>query len=133
MSVITRSASRPAVPVRRLTVNDVCAALFASGLQRSDVATSDAVAEAVSRAVRQSGVRGCAGLMAQEFGDHSEAAIDRMRWIRPLAAVMPARRSRPATGSSQSGGAESGPGTVNGPLTITGTIGTVPPPGTDRA
>ena len=121
------------MPVRGLTVNDVCVALFASGLQRSDAATSDAVAEAVSRAVRQPGVRGCAGLMAHEFGGHSEAAIDRMRWIRPLAAVMPARCSRQATGSSQSGGAESGPGNVNGPLTITGTTGTVPPPGTDRA
>jgi hypothetical protein len=71
----------------RLNVNDArCAALFASGLQRSDAPTSEAVAEAVSRAIRQFGVRGCAGRMAQEFGDHPEAAVDRMRWVRRLVA-----------------------------------------------
>jgi hypothetical protein len=69
----------------RLNVNDArCAALFASGLQRSDAPTSEAVAEAVSRAIRQFGVRGCAGRMAQEFGDHPEAAMDRMGWVRRL-------------------------------------------------
>ena len=77
-----------------------CAALFASGLQRSDVLTSDAVADAVSRTVRQFGVSGCVGLMAQEFGDHPETAADRMRWIRQLAGEMPARSARPAAGST---------------------------------
>ncbi len=68
-----------------LTVNDAqCAALFVSGLQRSDAASGDAVAQAATRAVRQFGVRGCVGLMAQEFGDHPEAAMDRMQWIRQL-------------------------------------------------
>jgi len=68
-----------------LTVNDAqYAALFVSGLQRSDGLSGDAVAETVSRAVRQFGVCGCVGLMAQEFGDHPEAAMDRMRWIRQL-------------------------------------------------
>ena len=33
---------------------------------------------------------------AQEFGDHPEAAVDRMRWIRPLTAAMPARSARTA-------------------------------------
>jgi hypothetical protein len=69
-----------------------CAALFASGLQRSDVLTSDAVADAVSRTVRQFGVRGCIGLMAQEFGDHPETAMDRMRWIRQLVSEIQASR-----------------------------------------
>ncbi len=62
-----------------------CEALFASGLQRSDAPAAEAVAEAISRAVRQLGIRGCAGRMAQEFGDHPEAAADRMRWVRRLA------------------------------------------------
>ena len=76
----------------RLNVNDArCAALFASGLQRSDGPTSEAVAEAVSRAIRQFGVRGCAGRMAQEFGDHPEAAMVRMRWVRLLVAETPGR------------------------------------------
>ncbi len=76
----------------RLYLNDAqCTALFASGLQRSDASTSDVVAQAVRRTVRQIGLRGCAAVMAQEFGDHPETAIDRMRWIRRLAGEMPAR------------------------------------------
>jgi hypothetical protein len=75
----------------RLNVSEArCAALFASGLRRSDAPTGEAVAEAVSRAVWQFGVRGCVGRMAQEFGDHPEAAMDRMRWVRQLAGEMPA-------------------------------------------
>ncbi|HEY6309697.1 MAG TPA: hypothetical protein VIY52_02660 [Streptosporangiaceae bacterium] len=82
-----------------LNVNDArCAALFASGLQRSDAPTSEAVAEAVSRAIAQFGVRGCAGRMAQEFGDHPEAAMDRMRWIRQLVCETPGRRVHAAAG-----------------------------------
>jgi hypothetical protein len=65
-----------------------CAALFASELQKSDAPTGDAVAEAARRAVRRFGVRGCEGRMAQEFGDHPEAAIDRMRWVRQLVREM---------------------------------------------
>ena len=78
-----------------LDMTDVrCAVLFASGLQQSDAPTGSAVAEAVQRTVRQFGVRGCAGRMAQEFGDHPEAARDRMRWVRQLAAEISAS-SRP--------------------------------------
>jgi hypothetical protein len=40
--------------------------------------------EAIRMAVREFGTRGCASLMAQEFGDHPEAAAERMRWIRQL-------------------------------------------------
>lgn len=69
----------------KLNVIDTqCAALFASGLQQSDAPTGDAVAEAMRRTVRRIGVRGCQGRMAQEFGDHPEAAMDRMRWVRQL-------------------------------------------------
>ena len=69
----------------RLNVDDArCEALFASGLQRSDAPTAQAVAETIRVAVRGIGTRGCASLMAQEFGDHPEAAAERMRWIRQL-------------------------------------------------
>jgi len=44
------------------------------------------VAEAITVAVRRLGIRGCIGRMAQEFGDHPEAAAERMRWVRRLAA-----------------------------------------------
>ena len=60
-----------------------CEALFASELQRSDAPTAESVTEAISRTVRRLGTRGCAGRMAQEFGDHPQAAAERMRWIRP--------------------------------------------------
>ena len=79
----------------RLNVTDArCAALFASGLQRSDTPDADMVAEVISHAVRQFGTRGCAGRMAQEFGDHPEMAADRMRWIRQLVGEVSARPSR---------------------------------------
>jgi hypothetical protein len=65
-----------------------CAALFASELQQSDAPTGDAAAEAVRQAVTRFGVRGCEGRMAQEFGDHPEAAIDRMQWVRQLVREM---------------------------------------------
>ncbi len=67
-------------------------ALFASELQPSDATTAAAVAEAISRTVRQFGIGGCVSLMAQEFGDHPEAARDRMRWVRQLVGEVPAAR-----------------------------------------
>jgi hypothetical protein len=73
----------------RLNIIDTqCAALFASALQQSDAPTGGAIAEAVRRTVRQLGVRGCEGRMAQEFGDHPEAAVHRMRWVRQLVREM---------------------------------------------
>ena len=67
-----------------------CRALFCSGLQPSDAPTADMVTAAISRAVRQFGIGGCAGQMAQEFGDHPDAAASRMRWVRQLIAQGPA-------------------------------------------
>ena len=69
----------------RLSVNDArCVALFASGLQRSDAPAAEALAEIIRHTVRRLGIAGCASRMAQEFGDHPEAAASRMRWIRQL-------------------------------------------------
>ena len=67
-----------------------CQALFSSGLQPSDAPTAAMVATAISRAVQQFGIGGCAGRMAQEFGDHPDAAARRMRWVRQLIAEGPA-------------------------------------------
>jgi hypothetical protein len=82
----------------RLNVSDArCTALFASGLQRSDAPTPEALAEAISRVVRRFGIAGCASRMAQEFGDHPEVAASRMRWIRQLLSEVPApAAARPA-------------------------------------
>jgi hypothetical protein len=59
-----------------------CEALFASALQRSDDPTLPEVREAIRRAVHDLGSRGCAASVAQEFGDHPETAVLRMRWAR---------------------------------------------------
>jgi hypothetical protein len=100
----------------RLNVNDArCEALFASGLQRSDAPTPEALAGVISHTVRQFGIAGCVSRMALEFGDHPEAAASRMRWIRqlvsgtyappasrrsswPLISVSGPRAARPTTG-----------------------------------
>jgi hypothetical protein len=79
------------ITVTQPDVNGVrCQALFSSGLQPSDAPTADLVATAISRAVQQFGIGGCAGRMAQEFGDHPDTAARRMRWVRQLIAQEPA-------------------------------------------
>jgi len=71
--------------VTGITVNEaVCEALFASPLQPSDALTAETVADAIGSTIRRLGAPGCASHTAQEFGDHPEAATDRMRWIREL-------------------------------------------------
>jgi hypothetical protein len=59
-------------------------ALFASGLQPSDAPTAELVAQAIRRTLRQCGPSGCTGRMAQEFGDHPDAAAMRRHWVRQL-------------------------------------------------
>ena len=81
------------IPMNVLNLTDArCEALFASELQRSDDLAVEAISEAIRSTVRQLGVRGCAGRMAEEFGDHPETAAERMRWVRQLVAHAPAPR-----------------------------------------
>jgi hypothetical protein len=61
-----------------------CEALFASALQRSDAVTTETIAAAINQAEGVLGAAGCTSRMAQEFGDHPEAASARMRWVRDL-------------------------------------------------
>ena len=60
-------------------------ALFASVLQRSDNPSAGQVRKAIAAAVRAYGGLGCVQHVAQEFGDHPEAAVNRMRWARAVA------------------------------------------------
>ncbi len=70
-------------PTHHLSINAVRTdALFVSDLQRSDEPSAGQIQEAVARAVREFGGRGCADRVAQEFGDHPEIAVARMRWAR---------------------------------------------------
>ena len=57
-------------------------ALFVSRLQRCDEPNAGQVRQAVAEAIRAFGYSGCAGRVAQEFGDHPETAVIRMRWAR---------------------------------------------------
>jgi hypothetical protein len=59
-------------------------ALFVSALQRCEHPSTGEVRQAVAAAVRAFGEDGCAERMAQEFGDHPETAVTRMRWAREL-------------------------------------------------
>jgi len=61
-------------------------ALFVSALQRCDQPSAGQVQQAIAAAVGVFGPRGCAERVAQEFGDHPETAVTRMRWARELAA-----------------------------------------------
>ncbi len=93
----------------RLNVNDArCEALFASTLQRSDAPAPEALARVISSTVQRLGVAGCARRMAQEFGDHPEAAASRMRWIRQLISEIP------AVAASRSAGPRGGPADGSG-------------------
>jgi hypothetical protein len=57
-------------------------ALFVSALQQSDEPSAKQVQDAIAGAVRRFGGQGCAGRVAQEFGDHPDIAVARMRWVR---------------------------------------------------
>ena len=62
-------------------------ALFVSPLQRSEEPSAQQVRQAIAAALRRFGGRGCAGRVAQEFGDHPELAAVRMRWARQAVAA----------------------------------------------
>jgi hypothetical protein len=82
--------TRHSQPARRAVTDERRVALFASGLQRSDTPSTAMAAEAITATVRGIGIDGCVGRMAQEFGDHPDAAAERMRWICQLTAEAPA-------------------------------------------
>ena len=71
-------------------------ALFVSALQRSDNPSTGQVRKAIAAAVRAHGGRGCAQRVAQEFGDHPETAVARMRWARAAAGEVFASPPGPA-------------------------------------
>jgi hypothetical protein len=69
-------------------------ALFASVLQCSDTPSAGQARKAIAAAVRAYGGLGCIQRVAQEFGDHPEAAVKRMRWARAVAGELSASRRR---------------------------------------
>jgi hypothetical protein len=63
-------------------------ALFASRLQGSDDANVGQIHQAIAVSLDAYGAVGCAGRVAQEFGDHPETAAARMRWARAMVAIL---------------------------------------------
>jgi hypothetical protein len=68
----------------RLSATDVRCAIFASALQQSDQPSADMVAAAIDTVLASLGLPGCRCRMAQEFGDHPDAAWERMQWAGEL-------------------------------------------------
>ncbi len=87
-------------PVRHdLSVSGLQAdALFASEPQRCDEPCADQVRQAVATSIREFGYSGCVARVAQEFGDHPETAVIRMRWAHAMAGAAYAK-SAPQPGS----------------------------------
>ena len=63
-------------------------ALFASALQRSAEPSVSQIRQAITATLDGYGAAGCAGRVAQEFGDHPETAAARMRWARAAVAAL---------------------------------------------
>jgi hypothetical protein len=59
-------------------------ALFASALQRSEEPSAAQVRQAIAAAIRAFGPKGCAALVAHEYGEHPETAAQRMQWARAV-------------------------------------------------
>ncbi|WP_246277854.1 hypothetical protein [Phytohabitans rumicis] len=71
-----------------------CEALFVSELQHSQRPNAEQVRAAVVRTVRTHGVQNCVAQVAQEFGDHPDTAVARMRWARETVAAAYTNRVR---------------------------------------
>jgi hypothetical protein len=102
-------------PARQDVTGARRAALFASCLQRSDAPTAAMAAQAITATLRRFGIRGCVSRMAQEFGDHPDAAAERMRWICQLTGEMPACPQMPAGAGRASSRAGKETDTRSGP------------------
>lgn len=67
-------------------------ALFASDRQPSESLTPEQIEAAIQDAVRRLRVKGCACVVAGEFGDHPDIAAARMAWaVATVAATWPGR------------------------------------------
>ncbi len=61
-------------------------ALFVSALQCSEEPSATQVRQAIVTTIRAYGDLGCAARGAQEYGEHPETAVARMRWARTAVA-----------------------------------------------
>jgi hypothetical protein len=74
-------------------------ALFASTLQPSESPSPDQVRRAVATTLHRLGIRGCAGQLAGEYGDHADTAAARMTWaLAMIRTVYPTPSMIPTSG-----------------------------------
>ena len=77
-------------------------ALFASDLQCSQLPTQESIRDAVTAAVDRLGANGCAALVAQEYGEHPDNAMGRMRWAKlAVRGAFPTLADAPVEGTAQ--------------------------------
>jgi hypothetical protein len=71
-------------------------ALFVSDLSTTSHPTSAEVTATIRRVIRtHHGSRGCATVLAGEYGEHPETAAPRMRWALGVAQAVYAKRPQP--------------------------------------
>ncbi len=71
-----------------MTLANRAEALFTSSLQPSDRPTPHQIRAAIVASIRSHrGIRGCAAILAAEYGEHPEAAAGRMRWALTVVAT----------------------------------------------
>jgi hypothetical protein len=66
----------------RLSLATRCEALFVSDLQSSEQPDTGQVRRAIVSTIRNFGATYCLTRVAQEFGDHPDIAVARMRWAK---------------------------------------------------
>ena len=87
------TSTSPADGIRQLRAQ----ALFASTLQPSEAPSRHQVRAAVATTLYRLGIRGCAGHLAGEYGDHPGAAAARMTWaLAMIGATYPEPRTMSA-------------------------------------
>jgi len=70
-----------------MTLTRRAEALFTSSLQPSDQSTPEQLRAAIAASIRSHrGIGGCAAVLATEYGEHPDAAANRMRWALTAAA-----------------------------------------------
>jgi hypothetical protein len=82
IAVAPTAIARQEDPMTVLDYDVRTEALFVSDVQRSQRPSAALIRDAVSATVDRLGEDGCAELVAQEFGEHPDCALGRMRWAR---------------------------------------------------
>ena len=78
------------------TIEELAAeALFVSDLQPSECPSRKTLEDTVTEMILQHGTEGCAGEVAEEFGDHPESAVRRMCWVHEELRIVAVAQSRP--------------------------------------